>query len=100
MSVDYELSEVKAVPPATRASVYKDKYLPIIEAAIASDTGIVAADFKEVKAAQRAANTIVHFINTHGLKGVIRVQQRKGVVFVTDLSRAGTDRDPFKGNRA
>lgn len=97
--MQFEIKEVQEVPRRRVENVRSSKYLPIIEAVIASETGIVSADFKGIKACQYATRSISDYLKRHGIADLFRLQQRRGVLFVTDLSRAGTDRDPARASR-
>ena len=97
--MQFEIKEVQEVPRRRVENVRSSKYLPIIEAVIASETGIVSADFKGIKECQYATRSISDYLKRHGIADLFRLQQRRGVLFVTDLSRAGTDRDPARAGR-
>lgn len=97
--MQFEIKEVQEVPRRHVENVRSSKYLPIIEAAIASETGIVSADFKGIKECQHAGRALHDYLKRHGIADLFRLQQRRGVLFVTDLSRAGTDRDPARAGR-
>lgn len=98
--MQFEIKEVQAVPARDRGGRnYTSKYLPIIEAAMSSETGIVSADFKGIKECQYATRSISEYLKRHGIADLFRLQQRRGVLFVTDLSRAGTDRDPARAGK-
>ena len=98
--MQFEIKEVQAVPARGRGRhPGKSKYLPIIEAAMASETGIVSADFKGIKECQHAGRALQDYLKRHGIADLFKLQQRRGVLFVTDLSRAGTDRDPARAGK-
>lgn len=97
--MQFEIKEVQEVPRRHVSNVRSSKYLPIIEAAMSSETGIVSADFKGIKECQYAGRALHDYLKRHGIADLFRLQQRRGVLFVTDLSRAGTDRDPARAAR-
>lgn len=77
-----KIREVDSIPD--KKAVLQDKFPELLEAAMNSTSGCIAADFDDIKESRNMANALHQWLKKRGLVDVFEVRQRRCTLFVKE----------------
>ncbi len=85
--MSFNISEVNHVPSKKSNRIRASKYDPIIEACMASGTGIVCVSFDSIEECRKVATSLHLYCKKRNMVDLFTIRQRRENLYVVDETR-------------